>query len=408
MEGLHLGELRVLRGPWLAGRRLEGRQDRQGHAVRDGAAAARGRALSGLAAALPDFPWDQLEPAKAAAAAHPDGLVDLSIGTPVDPVPESVRAALAGAADSPGYPLTAGTPALRAAMTDWFVAACGASADGLGVLPTIGSKELVAWLPTLLGVGPGDTVVIPSVCYPTYEVGVRLAGATVVRADSLTAVGPDPRVKLIWINSPSNPTGRVLPATHLRKVVDWARERGVVVASDECYLSLGWEERPVSVLDPAVTGGDPTGVLAVHSLSKRSNLAGYRAGLVGGDPVLIAALLAVRKHAGMIMPAPVQAAMVAALGDETHVEDQRARYEARRTALRAALLDAGFTIEHSEAGLYLWATRGEDCWDTVGWLAERGILAAPGSFYGPAGARHVRVALTATDERVAAAVKRLA
>ncbi|GAA0802961.1 aminotransferase [Spirilliplanes yamanashiensis] len=323
-------------------------------------------------------------------------------------MPESVRAALAGAADSPGYPLTAGTPALRAAMTDWFVAACGASADGLGVLPTIGSKELVAWLPTLLGVGPGDTVVIPSVCYPTYEVGVRLAGATVVRADSLTAVGPDPRVKLIWINSPSNPTGRVLPATHLRKVVDWARERGVVVASDECYLSLGWEERPVSVLDPAVTGGDPTGVLAVHSLSKRSNLAGYRAGLVGGDPVLIAALLAVRKHAGMIMPAPVQAAMVAALGDETHVEDQRARYEARRTALRAALLDAGFTIEHSEAGLYLWATRGEDCWDTVGWLAERGILAAPGSFYGPAGARHVRVALTATDERVAAAVKRLA
>jgi succinyldiaminopimelate transaminase len=319
-----------------------------------------------------------------------------------------VRAALASAGDSPGYPLTAGTPALRAALTDWFVSACGATADGLGVLPTIGSKELVAWLPTLLGIGPGDVVVIPSVCYPTYEVGVRLAGADVVRSDSLTAVGPSPRVRLVWVNSPSNPTGRVLPAAHLRKVVDWARERGAVVASDECYLSLGWEATPVSVLDASVTGGDYTGVLAVHSLSKRSNLAGYRAGFVGGDPALVADVLAVRKHAGMIVPAPVQAAMVAALGDESHVADQRARYAARRDLLRRALLDAGFEISHSEAGLYLWASRGEDCWATVDWLARRGILAAPGAFYGPAADRHVRVALTATDERVAAAVERLA
>jgi len=181
----------------------------------------------------------------------------------------------------------------------------------------------------------------------------------------------------------------------------------VVVASDECYLALGWEGRPVSVLDDAVTGGDYTGVLAVHSLSKRSNLAGYRAGFVGGDPALIADLLAVRKHAGMIVPAPVQAAMVAALGDETHVGEQRERYSARRDVLRTALTKAGFEITHSEAGLYLWASRDEECWQTVDWLAERGILAAPGAFYGPAGARHVRVALTATDERVAAAVSRL-
>jgi succinyldiaminopimelate transaminase len=284
--------------------------------------------------------------------------------------------------------------------------ACNASGTP-GVLPTIGSKELVAWLPTLLGVRPGDTVVIPSVCYPTYEVGALLAGATVVRSDSLTAVGPDPRVKLIWINSPSNPTGRVLPVDHLRKVVDWGRERGVVVVSDECYLSLGWETRPVSVLDDAVTGGDYSGVLAVHSLSKRSNLAGYRAGFVGGDPALIAGLLAVRKHAGMIVPAPVQAAMIAALDDETHVEQQRERYAARRDTLRTALVKAGFEISHSEAGLYLWATRGQDCWQTVDELAGKGILAAPGAFYGPAAARHVRIALTATDERVAAAVSRL-
>jgi succinyldiaminopimelate transaminase len=359
-----------------------------------------------LSSKLPDFPWDLLEPAKAVASAHPGGVVDLSIGTPVDPVPDFIQAALAAAADAPGYPLTAGTPRLRAAIARWIASACSASGT-FGVLPTLGSKELVAWLPTLLGVGPGDVVVIPPVCYPTYEVGVQLAGATVFRSDSLTAVGPDPRVRMIWINSPSNPTGRVLPIDHLRKVVAWARERDVIVVSDECYLALGWETTPVSVLSDEVCDGDYTGVLAVHSLSKRSNLAGYRAGFVGGDPALIAELLAVRKHAGMIVPAPVQAAMVAALGDESHVADQRARYEARRAALRPALEKVGFEITHSEAGLYLWASRGEDCWATVDWLAERGILAAPGAFYGPSAMRHVRVALTATDERVGAAVERL-
>jgi succinyldiaminopimelate transaminase len=281
--------------------------------------------------------------------------------------------------------------------------ACGAT-PGFGVLPTIGSNELVAWLPTLLGIGPGDVVVIPPVCYPTYEVGARLVGATVVRSDGLTALGPAP-VRLVWLNSPGNPTGRVLPPAHLRKVVDWARERGAVVASDECYLPLPYEASPVSVL--SVCEGSYDGVLAVHSLSKRSNLAGYRAGFLGGDPALVAELLAVRKHAGMIVPAPVQAAMVAALGDEKHVAAQRELYAARRELLRTALTKAGFEISHSEAGLYLWSTRGEECWQTVDWLAERGILAAPGAFYGPAAARHVRVALTATDERVAAAVHRL-
>nr|MDT0661694.1 succinyldiaminopimelate transaminase [Micromonospora sp. DSM 115978] len=361
-----------------------------------------------VAGGLPDFPWDLLEPAKNTARRHPDGIVDLSVGTPVDPVPELIRAALGTSSDAPGYPLTAGSPALRAALASWVGRACGADPGTVGVLPTIGSKELVAWLPTLLGLGPGDVVVTPQVCYPTYEVGARLAGATVVRADSLTAVGPTPRVKLVWINSPGNPTGRVLPAAHLRKVVDWARERDAVVASDECYLSLGWEETPVSVLDGEVCDGSYAGLLAVHSLSKRSNLAGYRAGFVAGDPDLVDALLTVRKHAGMIMPAPVQAAMVAALGDESHVIAQRSRYAARRAALRAALLTAGFEIADSGAGLYLWATRDEDCWDTVRWFAARGILVAPGAFYGPAGGRHIRVALTATDERVETAVARLA
>jgi succinyldiaminopimelate transaminase len=359
-----------------------------------------------LSEKLPDFPWDLLEPAKARAAAHPGGIVDLSIGTPVDPVPALIRSALADASDAPGYPLTAGTPALRAAITDWVRSACATSGT-FGVLPTIGSKELVAWLPTLLGIGPGDVVAIPSVCYPTYEVGAQLAGASVVRSDSLVALGPDRRVRMIWLNSPSNPTGRVLPVQHLRKVVAWARERGVTVVSDECYLSLGWAATPVSILSDEVSDGDHTGLLAVHSLSKRSNLAGYRAGHISGDRALVAELLAVRKHAGMIVPAPVQAAMIAALGDEEHVSAQRSLYFARRASLMAALEGAGLTIEHSEAGLYLWATRGEDCWATVEWLASYGILAAPGDFYGPAGRSHVRVALTATDERVAAAVERL-
>jgi succinyldiaminopimelate transaminase len=326
------------------------------------------------------------------------------MGTPVDPVPPVVQAALGAATNAPGYPLTAGSAALRAAITDWVVARCGAD-PGFGVLPTIGSKELVAWLPTLLGIGPGDTVVIPTVCYPTYEVGVRLAGATLVRADSVTALGPAP-VKLIWLNSPGNPTGRVLPPAHLRKVVDWARERGAVVASDECYLALGWETEPASVL--SVCGGSYDRVLAVHSLSKRTNLAGYRAGFVAGDPALTSELLAVRKHAGMIVPAPVQAAMAAALRDESHVAQQRERYRSRRALLRPALEKAGVAVEHSEAGLYLWGTRDEDCWATVDWFAARGILVAPGTFYGPAGARHVRIALTATDERVESAVARLA
>ena len=322
-------------------------------------------------------------------------------------MPAVIQEALRATSDTPGYPTTAGSPQLQGAIRDWCVRDCGAPVDGLGVLPTIGSKELVAWLPTLLGLGPGDIVVVPSVCYPTYEVGARLAGAEVVRTDSLTALGPSRRVGLVWVNSPGNPTGQVLPAGHLRKVVDWARERGAVVASDECYHALGWEEQPVSVLSEQVCGGDLTGLLAVHSLSKRSNLAGYRAGFVAGDPAIVGELLAVRKHAGMIVPAPVQAAMIAALTDRQHVADQLQRYAARRELLRTALTSAGFTVSHSTAGLYLWISRDEESWSTVDWFAQRGILVAPGAFYGPAGHRNVRVALTASDERVAAAVARL-
>ncbi|OUC79597.1 succinyldiaminopimelate transaminase [Gordonia lacunae] len=357
---------------------------------------------------LPDFPWDTIADAKAAAGAHADGIVDLSVGTPVDPVPDLIRDALADSSTFPGYPTTIGTPELREAAAESLVRRHGVTAlDETGILPVIGTKEAIAGLASTFGLGPGDDVVIPEVAYPTYEVSALLAGARPVRADSTVALGPM-NPALMFINSPSNPTGKILGLDHLRKVVGWARERGAVVVSDECYLGLSWEGEPLSILDPRVCDGDHTGLLAVHSLSKISNLASYRAGFFAGDPDLIGELLAVRKHAGLIVPFPIQGAMTAALRDDAHVDEQRERYAARRRLLKAAVEGAGFRVDHSEAGLYLWATRDEPCRETVDWLAARGILCAPGDFYGPAGERHVRMALTATDERISAAVARLA
>ncbi len=365
-----------------------------------------------LAARLPEYPWDELAPIAEKARAFPGGAADLSIGTPVDPVPEVIQDALRGAANAPGYPLTAGTPGLRAAAAGWLSRSLGVDVDPVTVLPVIGTKEFIAWLPTMLGLGDGDTVLHPDLAYPTYDIGARLAGATPAPVDDLDddalAAAP-PSARLRWLNSPSNPSGRVLSADTLRSAVGLARSRGCVLASDECYIELGWDVTPLSVLHPAVRGDSLDGVLAVFSLSKRSNLAGYRAGFVTGDPALMKDLLLVGRQAGMIVPAPVQAAMTAALSDDTHAAEQKARYAARRRVLAAGLTAAGFRIEHSEAGLYLWATRpGLDCWAACELLAaECGILAGPGSFYGPAGNNHIRVSLTATDERVAVAGERL-
>jgi succinyldiaminopimelate transaminase len=363
---------------------------------------------------LPDFPWDTLTPYAQRARTHPDGIVDLSVGTPVDPTPPLVREALARAADAPGYPTTHGTPALRDAVVDWFARRRGVPGlDPQAVLPTVGSKELVALLPSLLGLGVGDVVVHPATAYPTYDIGARLAGATPRPADDVADWGEG--VRLVWVNSPGNPDGTVRSVEQMRAVVEAARAAGAVVASDECYAELAWDEPWASegvpsVLDPRVSGGDPTGLLAVYSLSKQSNLAGYRAAFVAGDPRLVAGLLEIRKHAGMIVPAPVQAAMTVALGDDAHVDAQRERYRARRAVLRPALEASGLVVDGSAAGLYLWARPADgpaDCWATLARLADHGVLAAPGAFYGVAAAGHVRVALTATDERVAAAARRL-
>lgn len=379
---------------------------------------------------LPDFPWDSLAPAKERARSFSsgdpalgEGIVDLSVGTPVDPTPQVVQEALAAAADAPGYPQTWGTPDLREGVAAWFARRRGVPGlDPDGVLPTVGSKELVAWLPTLLGLGAGDVVAFPRVAYPTYDVGARIAGATPFAADATTAFGPttpSSAPKLLWLNSPGNPTGKVLGVEHLAKVVAWARERGVVVASDECYAELDWRseaergqpfaELPTtpSILDPRVTGGSHEGLLAVYSTSKQSNLAGYRAAFAAGDPTLVKRLLEVRKHAGMIVPWPVQRALLTAVSQDEHVAAQRERYRARRELLRPAVEGFGLRIDDSDAGLYLWASADEPCRVTVDRLAGRGILTAPGEFYGPSGQQHVRIALTATDERIATAAARL-
>jgi len=370
-----------------------------------------------LALELPDFPWDALAPYGERARAHPDGIVDLSVGSPVDETPDVVRAALRAADDAHGYPATAGSPALREAIVAWYARRHGVDLEVANVLPTIGSKELIALMPTLLGLRPGDVVVIPELAYPSYAVGAAVAGATVLASDE-----PDDwpaETRLVWLNSPGNPDGKVHGVEFLARAVRRARDLGAVIANDECYTELNWAvgegpggeatagEATASILDRRVIGDSRRLTLSVSSLSKQSNLAGYRAGFVAGCSDVIGELLAVRKHLGLIPPAPVQAAMIAALGDDAHVAVQRERYRARRETMLSALEGAGFRIDESAAGLYLWATRGEDAWATVGALADHGILVTPGPFYGAGGAQHVRVALTATDADVAEAARRL-
>jgi succinyldiaminopimelate transaminase len=360
---------------------------------------------------LPDYPWDAMAPYAARAAEHPDGIVDLSVGSPVDQTPQLIRTALADATDAHAYPQTAGTPALRTAIIEWF--ARRRDVHGLeerNVLPTIGSKELVALVPLMLGLGEGDVVVHPRAAYPTYAIGASIAGATSIASDD-PAEWPA-NTKLIWLNSPGNPDGRVLDVDQLRTARLRAAELGAVIINDECYAELGWEGRwatePIpSILDERVTGGDRSNVLAIYSLSKQSNMAGYRAAFAAGCGRLISRLLTVRKHAGLMVPAPLQTAMAVALGDDAHVAAQRERYRARRNLLKPALESAGFRIDNSEAGLYLWATQGVDAWTSIDRLAELGILAGPGTFYGEFYPEHVRLSLTATDERVAAAAARL-
>lgn len=364
-----------------------------------------------MLAPLPEYPWDSMAPFAKRAAEHPGGIIDLSIGSPVDPTPDIVRQALAKATDAHAYPTTIGTFGLREAIVAWFARRRGVTGLSVDeVLPTIGSKEFVAWAAFMLGLGEGDVVVYPRAAYPTYEIGAKIAGATPLASDD-PAQWPT-NTKLVWLNSPGNPDGRVLNVDALAARVARARELGAIVISDECYAELGWDSpwdaQPIpSALDARVTGGDNRGILVAYSLSKQSNLAGYRAAFIAGDADLVAKLLVIRKHAGMMLPAPVQAAMVAALGDDAHVAHQKEIYRNRRELLLSALQDAGFALSGSEAGLYLWLSEGVDAWQSIDRLADLGILAGPGVFYGDHSATHIRISLTATDERIAAAAARL-
>ncbi len=360
---------------------------------------------------LPDYPWDAMEPFARRAAEHPDGLVDLSIGSPIDPTPEVIRAALSRATDAHAYPTTVGTFGLREAIVAWFARRRGVTGlDVDNVLPTIGSKEFVAWAAFMLQLGEGDAVVYPRAAYPTYAIGAAIAGAEGVPSDD-PAEWPA-NTRLVWLNSPGNPDGRVLDEDALRARLARARELGAIVIADECYAELGWDgpwatRHIPSLLDPAVTDGDISNVLVAYSLSKQSNIAGYRAAFVAGDAKLVAKLVVIRKHAGMMLPAPVQAAMAAALGDDAHVAAQKELYRARRELLIPALVSAGFTLDGSEAGLYVWLTEGRDAWESISRLADLGILGGPGYFYGDSSPQHIRLSLTASDERIAAAAARL-
>ncbi|MEY2691250.1 MAG: LL-diaminopimelate aminotransferase, partial [Actinomycetota bacterium] len=271
-----------------------------------------------------------------------------------------------------------------------------------GVLPLIGSKELVAWLPTIL---ESEHVLYPEIAYPSYLVGSMIAKTKATKVDFDANIWPD--ADLAWVNSPSNPTGRVHTDKELINAIQWARggNGNRVVVADECYLEFGNGITPKSIL--SLTGGNNKNILAIHSLSKRSSMAGYRAAMMIGDKELIAKILEVRKHAGMMVPLPVQRAMVAALADKVHVEIQRGRYNARKAKVRSAIEKHGFKVDHSEAGLYLWATRNERDWDSVAWFANQGILVTPGHFYGELGANHVRIAMTATDAQIDELVRRI-
>ncbi|MEY3889959.1 MAG: N-succinyldiaminopimelate aminotransferase [Actinomycetota bacterium] len=323
------------------------------------------------------------------------GFIDLSQGTPVDPTPKFIQDALANASNSPSYPLTAGSEKLRSAIRDWATSNLGATGE-FDVLPVIGSKEFVALLPTFL---QSKTVLYPKVAYPTYLVGALMASAKAIPVEIDAKSWPV--ADLAWINSPSNPTGQVQTDSEILAAINWARENNSVVASDECYLSFSKLSK--SIL--ALTGGNNDGVLAVHSLSKRSNLAGYRAAFVIGDLKLIDQIRQIRKHAGLMVPLPVQQAMIAALSDNNHAIEQAERYARRRSRLISAFSEIGFTIEHSQAGLYIWCSKNEDCFKTVEWFANLGILVTPGSFYGSD--KFIRVALTTSDENIDEVVKRI-
>ncbi|WEV59411.1 aminotransferase class I/II-fold pyridoxal phosphate-dependent enzyme [Bifidobacterium sp. ESL0728] len=401
------------------------------------------------------YDWNRVTPYKETAKNAAGGMIDLSVGSPVDPVPASVQQALADSADAPnahGYPTVAGTEDLRKAVQEWFSAKRGVDFGAIGAdfVPTVGSKEAVALMASLLHFGPGDVIVQPEVSYPTYDIGTQLAGAKTYKAADIADVDSwrrVPGVKAVWVNSPSNPTGEVLSASQLHGIVAAAREIGAVVLSDECYGLLTWADNsdgndasnganveagngqsakrsndglPENVgktaviepspapcmLQPDVCDGSAKDILVLYSLSKQSNMAGYRTALIAGDPELVRPMTVYRKQIGEIIPGPVQAAMAAGLRDSDAVSAQHARYSKRLRELVDGLRAYGYDAYMPQGALYVWVrAKSNDCWQDMADLARLGIIASPGEFYGAP--TYLRFSATATDASIAEVVSRL-
>jgi succinyldiaminopimelate transaminase len=360
----------------------------------------------------PVYPYDRLNDAKAVADAFPGGVVDLSVGTPCDPPTKAVLNALASSDSERGYPASIGSPALREAACGWMDRRLGIAIAPTDVAACVGTKEFVATLPQWLALRSPDrdTVLYPELAYPTYEMGATLAGCRAVPVP----VAPDFTLRLdaideadaaralcLWVNTPGNPAGQL---DDLGAAAEWGRAHGVPVFSDECYIEFTWDGPKRSILHH---GAD--GVVAVHSLSKRSNLAGLRVGFYAGDRELVHYLSELRKHVGMMVPGPAQAAGVAALNDDAHVDEQADRY--RRRLERAAEILKAVDLDASmpRGGFYLWAEAPDgDAWGFTNRLAaEGGCLVTPGDTFGQAGTRHIRAALVQPDDRLELVAKRL-
>ena len=367
-----------------------------------------------MAFVLPPYPYDRLEPAKQAASAIEGGLIDLSVGTPCDPPPAAVLHAMATSNSERGYPTSLGSPALRQAAAGWVQRRLGATIDPAKEIGAcIGTKEFVATTPQYLRLllDDRDTVLYPAVSYPTYEMGALLAGcrAVPVPVDAqwrlrLDAISPAnaARALCLWVNAPGNPAGNL---DDLVAAAAWGRSHGVPVLSDECYAEFTWAGSPRTILTEGTAG-----VLAVHSLSKRSNLAGARVGFYAGDASLVHHLSEVRKHAGFMVPGPLQAAGAVAYADDAHVDVQREIYRSRLQRFLPVLAGAGFQVSMPDGAFYLWAAvPGGDGWAAADWLARRaGILVSPGDFYGSASPGYIRVAMVQPDDRLELAASRLA
>ena len=353
----------------------------------------------------PPYPYDRLDDLRPLAEAHAGGLVDLSIGTPCDPPPPEVVAALATSGAERGYPPSIGSKRFRQAAVGWMQRRFGVDVPLEAVAACVGTKELVVSLPHVLHLRAPDrdTVLYPSISYPSYEMGATLARCRAVPYDDLTQIEPADaqRALCLWVNSPGNPTGDL---QDLHAAAAWGREHQVPVLSDECYAEFTWDGPPRTILEDGLDG-----VLAVHSLSKRSNLAGVRAGFFAGDPGLVRYLTEVRKHWGMMPPAPVQAAGAVALEDDAHVDVQRERYRERLRYLADALTQAGIPTATPAGSFYLWPQAPDgDAWALTELLAAKaGALVSPGEFYGPSGASHVRIAVVQPMDRLALVAARL-